>query len=375
MNALKLPREQIAALRAEDLQLYLSSRGWQPDADASTELATFYRLPSEPDAEILVPRHREIADYVPRMADAAQVLAAVEQRSIWTVLNDLANPPADTLRLRVLSPEAASGSLPLAEGLRLLRGGHDLLLAAAHSVHQRQAYYPRQSVAEAVDFVRSCRIGQTERGSYVAAILAPVPPNLTPSLLDALDGEDGVADEPFERRATLSLMEALQHIQTAIELGKPDNILGGIQQGVSANLCEALALVAPENPQASVEVSVSWSRSRPHVPQRIRGQVSFAQGEFSVIREAARRLREGVAARRERVQGPVISLHAEPAQLFGEFQGRVIVRAEVSGRLQRVRVVLSQAEYVRACDAHRDGQRIETTAAPYGTYKSYKSHA
>jgi hypothetical protein len=75
------------------------------------------------------------------MADAAQVLAAVEQRSVWTVLNDLANPPADTLRLRVQSPEAASGSLSLAEGLRLLRGGHDLLLAAAHSAHQRQAYY------------------------------------------------------------------------------------------------------------------------------------------------------------------------------------------------------------------------------------------
>jgi hypothetical protein len=55
--------------------------------------------------------------------------------------------------------------------------------------------YPRQSVAEAADFVRSCRIGQTERGSYVAAILAPVPPNLTPSLLDALDGEDGVAED------------------------------------------------------------------------------------------------------------------------------------------------------------------------------------
>jgi len=108
VNGLKLPLEQIAALRAEDLQLYLGSRGWQPDAGASTDLATLYRLPAEPDAEVLVPRQREIADYVSRMADAAQTLAAVEQRSIWLVLNDLANPPADTLRLRVQSPEAAS---------------------------------------------------------------------------------------------------------------------------------------------------------------------------------------------------------------------------------------------------------------------------
>ncbi len=202
---------------------------------------------------------------------------------------------------------------------------------------------------------------QTERGSYVAAILAPVPPDLMPSLLDGLEEGTEAGDEPYERRVTLSLMQALQWIQSAIESAKPRDILEGVQEGVSANLCEALASIGPEDPQASVELSMSWSRSRPRLPSRVKDRVSFAQGEFVLIREAGRRLCEGVEARREKVQGPVISLHAEAAHLFGDFQGRVILRAEVNGQTQRVRVLLSRPEYVRACDAHRDGQRVEVT--------------
>lgn len=106
---------------------------------------------------------------------------------------------------------------------------------------------------------------------------------------------------------------------------------------------------------------MNWSRGRPRVPREVRERVSFAQGEFSLVREAGRRLRAGVEARRERIQGPVISLQAEPAQLFSAFQGRVIVRTEVHGQLHRVRVVLSQTEYALACNAHRDGSRVEVT--------------
>ncbi len=125
--------------------------------------------------------------------------------------------------------------------------------------------------------------------------------------------------------------------------------------------CKALGSSSPENPQASVELSMSWSRSRPQVSCRVRDRVSVAQGEFALIREAGRWLRVGVEARREKVQGPVISLHAETAQLFEEFQGRVTLRADVYGQFQRVRVVLSRAEYAHACDARRDGQRVEVT--------------
>jgi hypothetical protein len=361
VNTFQLPREQVTALRAEDLQLYLQSRGWNPDDNASSGLATVYRLPGEPDAEILVPKRRDLGDYVLRMADAVMMLSAVEQRSVWEVMVDLASPPTDVVRLRLQSPDAASGTVALEEGLHLIQGGRDLLLAAACSAHQPQAYFPRPSYAPASEFLRNCRLGQTEQGGFVARIITPVPPAISPGLV-AENGENEIpTGEPYERRVTLYLMAGLRAIEAAIAEGRPEKILQGVRQGVSANLCDALVTMTPSNPQASLEVSLAWSRARPPVPKRLRGPVAFAQGQFAVIREAGRRLREGAEPRRERIVGVVINLQADPPQLLNPFEGRVIVRALVEGRSNRVRFMLPQGDYARACDAHRDRRRISVT--------------
>ena len=61
-SALKLPKDQVGALRISDVQLHLMSRGWVADAGASPRNATVYRYPSERDAEILLPLRRELAE-------------------------------------------------------------------------------------------------------------------------------------------------------------------------------------------------------------------------------------------------------------------------------------------------------------------------
>jgi hypothetical protein len=271
MNALlKLPRDQMAALRFEDVQLYLLSRQWQIDPTASANGVGIYRFPGERDAEILLPLRRDWADYALRMGDLVLTLAAVEQRSVWEVINDLSGPAGDVLRFRVAAPNATSGTLPLDDGLRLLQGGRDLLLAAACSAHQAQAYYPRQSFREALDFLEGCRVGQTERGSYVATIIAPVPVDLEPNLFPSdLREEEQIATEPYPRRVTLQLMSGLRAVHQAIKIGTPERILHGVPAGVSANFCEALAAMTPSSEQASVEIRTSWSRSRSRVPQSL----------------------------------------------------------------------------------------------------------
>jgi hypothetical protein len=357
-DLLKLPKDQMAALRLENVQLYLLSRHWQIDSAASTNGVGIYRFPGEGDAEILLPLRRDWADYALRMGDLVLTLAAVEQRSVWEVINDLSGPAGDVLRLRVAAPNATLGTLPLEDGLRLLQGGRDLLLAAACSAHQAQAYYPRQSFREALEFLESCRVGQTERGSYVATIIAPVPVDLEPSLFpNDLDDEEQIATEPYSRRVTLQLMSGLRAVHQAIQDGTPEQILQGVAAGVSANLCEALAAMTPSSEQASVEIRTSWSRSRPHVPRTLPVQVSFGQGVFAIIQEAGRRLREGIAPRRQQLEGLIISLQAETS-LFEGFEGRVVLRTDIGGRPARVRFVLGRQEYAAACDAHRDGRRV-----------------
>jgi hypothetical protein len=369
----QLPSDQLAALRAEDVQLYLASRGWERDDASSTAQGNLYRYPGIQDAEALLPGRRDLADYVERMADIVQMLAAVEQRSAWQVLADVSSPPADVLRLQVSAPDTTLGTLPLTEGIRLIEGGRAMLLAAACSAHQPQAYYPRQAYKESIEFLETCQLGQTERGSFIATIMAPIPPQIERQALMFSDDQSQVAieTEPFSRKATLRLMLALNHISGSIHTGSYDSILSGVDRGISANLCEAIASMKPSGDQANLQIRMSWSRNRPKVPVSIIPTVSFSQTAFSIIQEAGRKLREEPSVKRTRIEGVVVSLKAE-STLFDSFEGTVTLRTNVSGAPVRVQVVLNRNDYVLACDAHRDGKPVAVTGLLQRETKLYR---
>mgnify|MGYP001286145625 FL=1 len=77
----RLPHDRLTALRPEDIQQYLRSRGWLPDSLGTSDKAVVYHYPGQADAEVLVPRQREVTDYAARLADVVQVLSALEERT------------------------------------------------------------------------------------------------------------------------------------------------------------------------------------------------------------------------------------------------------------------------------------------------------
>lgn len=361
MNRSPLPMDQVAALRSDDVQLYLTSHGWERESATSTGMANVFRFPLLPDAEVLLPSRRDLADYTRRMADVVEMVAAVEKRPVWQVLADLSAPPADVLRLQVTAPDTTLGTLPLEEGIRLIEGARSLLLSSACSARQIASYFPRQAYKEAVEFLQTCQLGQTERGSFVAKIMAPVPPQISrQDTFAGWDEEAFLSAEPFARRATVRLMTGLVHIRSAISSGHYERILEGVAVGVSANLCEALASMQPDGDQAQLHIRMTWSSSRPKVPASLASSVDFTQTAFEIVREAGRRLREEPSVARKRVEGRIITLKAD-SSLFDDFEGTVVLRADINGVLTRVQMVLGSADYKKACDAHRDGRAIAVT--------------
>lgn len=361
ITVLELPADQLGALRPDDLQVYLTSHGWTRDETASTASGSLYTHPRIRDAEVQLPFRRDVVDYVERMADTVHMLAAVERREPFQVLTDLSSPPADVLRLQVLAPDATLGTLPLREGIRLMEGARDLLLAAACSVRQPAAFFPRQAYKEALEFLQTCQLGQTERGSFIAKILAPVPPTVE-TRNPLLEGNDELllASEPFSRRSTVRLMKALRHIRGAIDAGNYHEILQGVEFGVSANLCEAVALMQPEGDQSQLHIHMSWATSRPRLPTEVQSAVGFSRTAFDIVREAGRKLRTEPAAARRQIDGHVVSLKADPS-LFGDFEGTVILKSDVAGTPVRVQVRLHAADYKKACDAHRDSLPVRVS--------------
>lgn len=355
-RGVRLPQEALVALRSEDVQLYLSSRGWRVDPHRFAGLANLYRSPAPPDVEVLILTDRTLDDFPARMAEAVINLAAYEQRSEWEVLNDLSGPPADVLRIAIGGPSASLGSMPLDLGLEVLKRGRELLNAAACHVHQPQAFYPKAYFKEADAFLASCRLGQTERnGAFVARIAAPIPPLLeSPEHVES--GSTEFACEPFPRRVTWRLMHALQTVSRAVETGQFAGLLSAVPEGVTANLCESLAAMLPEDEQALLKLSMSWSRNRPTVPPTVASEVRFAQAALPILRSAGAALRDRGQPRPQEVQGHIVTLHASNT-LLDTFEGQVDLMTD----LGRVRLLLPQADYQRACDAHKTGQRVAVT--------------
>ncbi len=58
--------------------------------------------------------------------------------------------------------------------------------------------------------------------------------------------------------------------------------------------------------------------------------------------------------------GRAINLKADPS-LLDDFEGTVVLRADIGGKPTRVQILLNAADYKKACDAHRDGKTVEVT--------------
>ena len=242
----------------------------------------------------------------------------------------------------------------------MLQGGHDLLAAAASSTVRPQAFHPQKIPREATEFLANCRLGQTERGSFIATIIAPVPPEIQKPL-DFREENFRLGMEPYSRRVTTRLMSTLGLVSHAIESGAPGKILEGVDEGVSANLCDALKTMKPSGDLSRLDISISWARTRGHVPETIPQSVSFPQESFAWIEEAGRNLRTRPSPQQERFEGELIQVTSLHRPLFKEVAGMIVLKTDVGGLLARVKVDLNQDDFRKACEALRDGKLVAVT--------------
>ena len=297
--------------------------------------------------EIVVPRTKEIGDYAIVMAQLLDVFSRVEDLPTESVLRRILYADRDVIRARVESD--GDGTLPIEEGVELLNGSRNALLATVCSWSDRRPVLRPGQNTEATRFLRSVRLGQTEEGSYVVTLLPPVISPMVQLRLAGLDDPvDDVDNDPYERKMTRHFSQALGAVRKATEdtvAGESDAFAIAVESGVSANLCEALVQLV--GPYPKVDVSVSWAVSRP-VDQG-RTTLSFFKDDVPVLQQVARRFREAGPRPEQRIFGKVVRL-ARNDQMV---DGTVTVRALIDGRAQSIMVVLNQTDYDKAINAHK----------------------
>lgn len=348
--------ETLRAVRLSDVAAYLRSRGWRMSRDIGERGSLWVVESGAGGAEITLPPNRIIADYSLRVSEILEDVASYESRSEIDILTDIAASTVDLLRFR--APEADSGTLPFDDAVAFVEGCRDTILSAACSAWDHRPYFGRRKPQAAINYLSSLQMGQTERGSFVVTALSPVPPELR-SMQTSLFGDVADPEVPYERRVTMTLLSAMTTLSGAVGAASLSGDMApfeeGVDAGISANLCEAVAGLTASSPGGSLDFSISWAPARSAILQT--GSIGFDADSIPILYEAARKFRELKPIEDAEIEGYIIQLN----RVEGAVAGEITVVADVDGSLKKVHIDLPNDQYSTAVRAHDSENNIKCT--------------
>ena len=335
-------REALLAVSPAALSAYARAAGWakvEPYGDHS-DVYIGERLP-----EIILPRTQRLGDYAGVVAQLVDIFARAAEMDELSLYRDLVTADRDVIRVR--AAEGGDGAVAVNAGIDLMCGARDMILAAACSLRKSLPIYRPGANEAAADYVRRMRLGQTEQGSFVVTLLSSV---VSPPIQQPI--EPGWPPEDLgERQMTGRLVAALWAARQATEEvvgGDADAFREAVKHGVSANLCEALVKLI--EPFPTLDVSITWARTRPMPTPR--DVISFAEADAPILAAAALSFRVCEPRPNMRLYGFVWSLKRDES----ETDGTITLRASIEDedQIKSVTAVLNQSDYEQAIQAHKE---------------------
>ncbi len=340
------------ALNPQAIEKYLEAQNWKIFKRIEDEVSLWDNYNANGEKfRVLLPLNKSLQDFCQSMGRVVRILSVFENRSQLHILEDFSTLViGDVVRLKsqdVLN--SISGTLPIDDGVSLIQQSRDLVSAAACAAIEPKPVFPSRKPTQATDYVKKTRLAQTERGSYIIKLISPLPPK-------QLSLPEIKGPPPYERKVVNTLMKSLEALNSAATQVRKKGAFYFrpfqeiVSEGVSANLCEAIA--DPETTYRPIEISVTWSyalKSKEITPDK----VSFSVGSMPYIVEAAKRFREE-NPEEVNLTGYITTLHREETQGDGE----ITLACLIDSRQCKVKIELNEQNYNIAIRAHKKGAKI-----------------
>ena len=333
------------------LSAYLESRGWVHEETWRDRIMVWAIAAGERVSEVLIPLREQSGVYATRISEAVEQLAEIEERSQLDVYHGLMEAGADAIRLRPLNGVGESG-WTLTDSVSFLTRARDLVTAAARSAERPgEPVHRGRASGQVTDYVRSVR----PLPGYETGPELTLHSQVRADYGAQLDMGDAIIS-PFERQVTLALNNGLREAGRTV-----DAVLAGqkvldvfpnaASQGVSANLCEAVAALARGG--HGIGVSISWAMVRP--AEASDGEFQFPQSVADVFEEGAETLRQNSPFHDAHITGEIVGLDRQRRE---EFDGHSEVVCELDGRPVALRVQFEKPDHDEVWRAFHDGITI-----------------
>ncbi|QFY13981.1 hypothetical protein GBF35_04415 [Nonomuraea phyllanthi] len=326
-----------ADLPVADINSYLAATGWTRRPEDWRGAAVWEH---EGDHEILVPGEDGLADGPRRVREILALLAAVEGRSRADIAADIGAPMADVQWYRA-PIVAAGGRFGLSDAVTALTSAKEALGAAARAALSgpRPASGPSKDVRDLLARV------WIEPSGDLLTVRVPLE-------------RDNSGEPPLARRTLIMLQRTAAQLRDAgAEAHRTGDISvfdGVVRDGVSADLCAALARFAGSDEGSRFEVGFRWARGLP----------SGVPASRVVFEAETGRLLKRVAHRFRRLHRESASVTGRIATLFDDGRAdrfRVQVHGAVSGGGARRPIWVrlpGEAAYDVAVEAHRNSTTV-----------------
>lgn len=328
------------------LRAYLEHKQWFEDGKIRNVATIWHRQDNE-DAEVVLPLSY-VKDYRQRIRDALASIASVEGRAVHEVLNEVKRLFANVITIRVVHDDTNDGTIPINDGVLLIAKAKDLLSAAARSLYAKRKQFTRGAPKEAKEYLETLLLGQTEIGSYVVNVIAPVQM--------VADGSNNVTTIPLAQAITSNLVAGLSALEKATATYEEKGDLGAFDEavlaGASSNMCDALLGFSGEKHNRNFEITVTAAPS----PLFETEPAKFMfDGKYVEALEKATGYYKGDYILPERRLTGYITKLSRPKD---ETSGTITIDSTVGDVERKVQVELMGDDYHQAVVAHDNSKMV-----------------
>lgn len=324
----------------DQLRAYLQQKHWFEDGKIRNVATVWHRQDNE-NAEVILPLPC-VKDYLQRMRDALASIASFEERTAHQVLNEVKRLFANVITIRVLHEDTKDGTIPINDGVLLIAKAKDLLSAAARSLYAKRKQFTRGAPKEAKEYLETLLLGQTEVGSYVVNVIAPVQ--------TVAVGPEMVSTIPLAQAITSNLVTGLNALEKATATYEEKGDLGAFDEavlaGASSNMCDALLGFSGEKHNRAFEITVTAAPSL--LFETTPAKFVFDGKHVEMLEKATGYYKGDYILPGRRLTGYITKL-SRPKE---ETSGTITLESTVGDVERKVQVELTGDDYHQALVAH-----------------------
>ncbi|MDH1298835.1 hypothetical protein [Achromobacter sp. GD03932] len=332
---------RVVRVTVGQLRSYLELKDWFEDGKIKS-VATIWHRHGDANAEVVLP-FPTAKDHEQRLKEAIVAIAAAENRFVQQVEDDVGRIFANVVSVRVIHPDTRDGTIPMNDGVLLIENTRELLLSAAQSLHSKRKQFIGKITADARAYIDTLLLGQTEIGSYIVNVIAPI--NENPE-----SDNQTVESVPHAQAVTQSLVAGLDALEKASSEFEGNQSLrafdNAILSGASANMCDALLGLSGIHRNRCFEIRVAFQVGRLFETEP--RTFAFDANQLETLSKASAYYKEDYVLENRRITGFVKNL----SRPQGEKLGTATIQCKVDDIDRLVKVDLEGDDYHNAIRAH-----------------------